>query len=402
MTRPEAPAEELEQLRRFRSPLTAVAGGLLVVIAAVSLWSTRDAWRYYLRDDKAAELGTAEKALAQGTLGHNTYVRINARPLLRSEGNARTAITNPGCLTGPTRRIYYTLMAETGDRLVVRTQRSLKEQQIAHRTSFTGRLLRINTSEPPHRLYRRFVYQLTDCRNHPKTCDKFLLVSADIATQTLVAAVGKPKAVLRGIKGESIEVTSMTPLYLAFQFPGEYEYTVRDTKKAEAIERVKKLGLSYIWVGSSRNDQDFIIQATQAQAEPLIRSQRRGSGYQISARTAGYHVRFGWLKRDGDHLKITKATKGFPELYRIVPQDKSTGPARLVPVAQRGSPRIRIAQVSKAAYHGPRQIPKHAWLLLEGVRPRQARAAGLIALGLALLALGGLTLLGLGLRRPAR
>lgn len=402
MKQPVEPAEDLEQLRRFRSPLTAVVGGLLAVIAAVSLWSLQDGWRYYLRDDKAAELGTAEKALVGGKLQHNTYVRINGRPLLRSEGNAKTAITKPGCLTGPTKKIFYTLMAETGDRLVVRTERSLKEQQIARRTSFTGRLLRIDTSEVPHRLYRRFVFKLTDCKNHPKTCDKFLLVSADISTQTLVAAAGKRKAVLRGIKGESIEVTSMTPLYLAFRFPGEYEYSVRNAKKAEAIERVKKLGMDYVWVGSSRGDQEFILRATKAQADPLIRGQRRGSGYQISARTAGYHVRFGWLKRDGDYLKITKATKGFPALYRSDPQDKSTAPARLVPVERRGSPRIRIAQVSKAAYHGPRRIPKHAWLLLEGVRPSQARAAGLIALAMALLALGGLTLLGLGLRRPPR
>lgn len=392
-------SEDLGPVARFRSPLTAVVGSLVMVIAAVTLWSTRDGWRYYLRADKATDLGTAEEGLAKGKLRHNTYVRLNGRPLLSSEGNAKTAVTNPGCLAGPTRKIHYTLLAETGDRVVVRTLRSLKDQQIARRTSFSGRLLRIDTTEPPHRLYRRFVYKLTDCRNHPKTCDKFLLVSADIATQTLVAALGKRKAVLRGVKGESIEVTRMTPLYLAFRFPGEYEYTVRDTKKAEAIERVKKLGVPYRWVGSSADDQEFVLRATKAVADRLVKDQRRGAGYHISARTAGYHVRFGWLARDGEYLKITKATKGFPEQYRVKPADKAGEPTQLVPEVRTRAIRVRMDQVSKAAYHGPRRIPKRAWLLVEGVKPSQARAAGLTALGLMLLALGGLVLLGLGLRR---
>jgi hypothetical protein len=339
-------------------------------------------------------------ALAQSRLRHNTYVKLNGRPLLSSVGNAEIADTRPGCLKGPMRKIYYTLLAETGDRVVVRTRRSLKDQQIARRTTFTGRLLRIDTDEDTHKLYRRFVYQLTDCKNHPQTCDKFLLVSADIATKTLVASLGKRKAVLRGVKGESIEVTSMTPLYLAFRFPGEYEYTLRDTKKEEAIARVKKLGVSYRWVGTSRGDQEFVLLATPAVADRLIKGQRRTSGYSISARTAGYHVRFGWLERDGRFLKLTKTTPGFPEQYRIEPTDKSAEPPRLVPVKYAGAPRIPISQVSHAAYHGPRRIPRHAWLLQEGVRPRQARAAGVVALGLLLLALGGLALVALGLRRP--
>lgn len=392
--------DDLETLARFRSPLSAVVGGLLVVVAAVFLWSTRDNWRYYLHKNKVTDHSTAEQGLAKATFRHNTYVRFTGRPLLSSEGNAKIAIANPGCITGPTRKIHYSLLAETGDRIVVRTQRSLKDQEIARRTSFTGRLLRIDTRESPHQLYRRFVYKLTDCTNHPKTCNKFLQVSADIATQTLVAAVGKRQAVLRGVKGESIEVTHMTPLYLSMRFPGEYEYTVRDTPKAEAIEHVKKLGLSYYWVSSSGADQDFILLATKAQAEPLIKGQRRGAGYHISARTAGYHVRFGWLQRDGAFLKITKSTQGFPEQYQIVPTDKSATPPRLVPVPRTGSPRVRINTLIKAAYHGPRRIPDHAWLLVENVKPSQALAAAVIALALALLALGGLLLIGLGLRRP--
>ncbi len=393
-------AEDLEPVARFRSPLTAVAGGALLLIAAVTLWSTSDNWRYYLQSSKPTDLGKAEDALAKGKLRHNTYVRIAGRPLLRSEGNAKTAITNPGCVNGPTKKIHYTLLAETGDRLVVRTLHSLKDQQIAKRTSFTGRLLRIDTTEAPHRLYRRFIYKLTDCKNHRKTCDKFLLVSADIATKTLVADLGKRKAMLRGIKGESIEATSMTPLYLAFRFPGQYEYTVRGKKKPEALEHVKKLGVPYIWVDSSGNAQEFIIQPTADVAARLIKGQRRGAGYHISARTAGYHVRFGWLKKDGDYLKVTKATKGFPEQYRVKAQDKSTTGPVLERVVTAGSPRVRIDQVAKAAYHGPRRIPKSAWLLVEDVKPSQAIAGALIALGLALLALVGLVLLVLGLRRP--
>lgn len=392
--------DDLETLARFRSPLSAVVGGLLVVIAAVSLWTTRDNWRYYLSKDKATDHGTAEQALAKSTLRHNTYVRFTGRPLLSSEGNAKIAIANPGCITGPTRKIHYTLLAETGDRIVVRTQRSLKDQEIARRTSFTGRLLRIDTRESPHQLYRRFVYKLTDCKNHQKTCNKFLQVSADIATPTLMAAVGKRRAVLRGVKGESIEVTRMTPLYLSMRFPGEYEYTVRDAKKAEAIEQVKKLGVSYHWVGASGRDQEFVLLATGAQAAPIIKGQRRGAGYHISARTAGYHVRFGWLRRDGEFLKLTKSTPGFPQQYQIVPTDKSATPPRLVPVPRTGGPRVRVNQLIKAAYHGPRRIPAHAWLLVEDVKPSQARAAGMIALALVLLALGGLLLIGLGLRRP--
>lgn len=391
--------EDLGPVARFRSPLTAVVGGLLMLIAAVSLYSTRDDWRYYLRSNTPTDLGKIEDALAKGKLRHNTYVRIKGRPLLRSEGNAKTAVANPGCVSGKTRTIHYSLLAETGDRIVVRTLRSLKDQQIARRTTFTGRLLRIDTTETPHRLYRRFVYKLTDCKNNPKTCIKFLLVSADIATHTLVAAVGKRKAVLRGVKGESIEVTHMTPLYLAFRFPEEYEYTVRDKKKADAIEHVKKLGLPYRWVGSSARDQEFILRANKAAADRLVKGQRRGAGYHISARTAGYHVRFGWLRRDGRFLKIVKATKGFPEQYIVGPTDKSGGPPQLVPVTRAGAIRVDIDRVSKAAYHGPRRLPKRAWMLVDGVKPSQALPAALIALALALLALGGLVLLGLGLRR---
>lgn len=393
-------SEDLGPLKRFRSPLTAVVGGLLVVIAAVTLWSTRDGWRYYLRTNEAIDLGTAEEGLAKGKLRHNTYVRLSGRPLLDSVGNAKITDTHPGCLTGPIRKIHYTLLADTGDRIVVRTQHSLKDLQVAKRIYFTGRLLRIDTNQSPHRLYRRFVYKLTDCESHPKACNKFLRLSADIATQTLLAALGKRKAVLRGVKGESIEVTRMTRLYLAFRFPGEYEYTLRNTKKAEAIERVKKLGVPYRWVDSSAGDQEFVLRAPKAVADRLVKAQRRISDYSISVRTAGYHVRFGWLKRDGGNLQITKSTKGFPEQYTVKPSDQAGEPAQLVPVVRKGSIRVPIDQVTKAAYHGPRRIPRHAWLLVEGVKPSQARAAMVIALGLLLLGLGGLVLMGRGLRRP--
>jgi hypothetical protein len=400
MTNSTDPSDELGPIARFRSPLRAVVGGLVLVIAAVTLWSTQDGWRYYLRANKAVDVGTAQEGLAKGKLRHNTYVRMSGRPLLSSVGNAKITDSNPGCLSGPTRNIHYTLLAETGDRVVVRTLRRLQDQGIAERTSFTGRLLRIDTSAPPHRLYRRFVYKLTNCAAHPKTCDKFLRVSADISTKTLMAGVGKGKTVLRGVKGESIAVTRMTRLYLAFRFRGDYEYTLRSIKKPEAMELVKKLGVPYRWVDSSRGDQEFILRPPKAVADQLIGAQRRGSGYSISARTAGFHVRYGWLERDGGFLKITKSTQGFPEQYRVQPSTGADEPAQLVPAIRSGSIRVRIDQVTKAAYHGPRRIPKHAWLLVEDVKPNQAVAAALIALGLVLLGLGGLLLMGLGLRRP--
>lgn len=400
MTTSTDPLDKLGSVTRFRSPLKAVVGGLAVVIAAVTLWSTSDGWRYYLRANKAIDLGAVEEGLAKGELRHNTYVRLTGRPLLSSVGNAKITDSKPGCLSGVTRKIHFTLLAETGDRVVVRTLRRLQDQGIAKRTSFTGRLLRIDTSEAPHRLYRRFVYKITNCAAHPKTCDKFLRVSADISTKTLMAGVGKGRTVLRGVKGESIAVTRMTRLYLALRFEGDYEYTLRSTKKPAAIERVKKLGVPYRWVDSSAGDQEFILRPPKAVADRLIGAQRRGSGYSISARTAGYHVRYGWLEREGGFLKITKNTKGFPERYRVQPASGAGEPSQLVPVVKPGSIRVSIDQVTKAAYHGPRRIPKHAWMLVEGVKPSQALAAGLIALGLLVLGLGGLLLIGLGLRRP--
>ncbi|MFH2010392.1 MAG: hypothetical protein ABI333_27585 [bacterium] len=397
----ELPADELPApIARFRSPLTTLAGGLLLIVALVTLWSLRDGWRYYLRARSPEAVGSIEEALQGGKLRHNAYVRLTGRPLLDSEGNAKTQDTRPGCWTGPRRKIFYTLLAETGDRVVVRTLRSLKAQKIPKRTSFTGRLLRVDPDEPTFRLYRRFVFRMTDCNNHPRTCERHLLVGADIAAKALHARLGRAEVVLPGAKGERLRVTTATPLYLSLRYPGEYEYNLSNIDRAAALKRVQKLGVPYRYVGPSGTWQEFIIRAPQAVVEPLIRKHRRTSGYAISERTAGYFVLYGDLAPDGGRIKIKKIGQGFPEDYREQPAADPGEPAQLVPIRRVGAVRIPLDRIIKAAYHGPRRIPDAAYLLVEGRTPGQAWPAAALAAAASLLGLFGLLLVLLGLRKP--
>ncbi len=396
----EIPAE-LAQVKRVRSAPLAAVGGLLLVASLITLWVSRDGWRYALRSDTPQDLGRVEDALKKGTLQHNTYVSLTARPILNSEGKLKMGDPAPGCLNGPVRTLYYTLAAETGDRLVLRTVHSLrKRQSIAKRIRLQGRLVRLDPDGETHRMYRRFIYRMTDCKSHPRKCDRSLLVGADISRDQLLPKLGRAQATLQARDGLTIDVKPTTPLFLKFRYPRQWDYRLSNISRKEAIEKVQGLGVPWIFLETRGDDQYFVLQAPKAVGERLIREQRRGKGYSISSRTAEYLTTFGWLRKQGNQLIIRKVGPGFPEDYRVGPPAAGAIPSTLHKVTHRGHVRVPLERFVKASYHGPRRLPQRAWLLVQGRRPRNARPAALLALGMVILGLVGLGLLILGLRRP--
>jgi hypothetical protein len=394
-------APEIAQVKRIRSAPRAVVGGLLLLVSLITMYVMRDGWRYWLQEGAPRDLGRAEAAVTGGDLRHNTYVKLSARPIHPSEGRLTTLDPPPGCVTGPERTLYYTLLAETGDRLVLRTDRSLREaQKIPERVTIKGRLLRLGTLPDIHRMYKRFLYRLTDCRRRPRDCDRTLLVGADIPRENLLPLLGKAKAVAHGEAGHRIEVYPQTPLFLLFRYENQWDYRLSKLTKAEALARVKALGLPWAYTESEGDDHHFVIRAPAKVAKRLIDAQRRGKAYSISQRTASYLTTLGRLSREGDELVIKRVGPGFPEDYVIPPSRAKNEAPRMKAIERVDTVRVPLRRVVKASYHGPRQLPDSAWLLVEDLAPREAWPAALVA-GLAtLMGLFGLVLLVLGLRRP--
>lgn len=398
-TRADEVPDELVQVKRVQSAPRAVIGGLLLLAGVVALWVGRDGWRYFLRSRTPVKLGRAEDAVKAGKLRHNTYVTLDLRAMLNAEGRLQMADAAPGCLTGTKRSLYFTLVAETGDHLVLRTGHSLKhEQKIPKRVHVTGRLLRIASLPETHQMYRRFVYRLTDCRNKPAGCDRSLLMGADILKKALLPQLGRPKAVLHGKAGHRIEVRRKTPLFLMFHYADQWDYRLSKITKDEAIAKVKTLGVPWVHTESKRDDHYFVLKAPRAWADRLIKAQRRGKGYSISARTAGFLTTFGRLRRHGDDLIIRRAGPGFPEDYVVAPAKAGESPT--LTVRRQGDlVRVPLARFVKASYHGPRHLPDDAFLLVEGVA-LTGLAAAIMAGGALVVSLLGLALFILGLRRP--
>lgn len=395
--------EALATVRRFRSAPRAVVGGLLLFAALVTLWVGTDSLTYFFRSSTPEDLGAAREALRRGSLGHNRHVSLIARPILESEGRSRTQDPAPGCIRGPVRTMHYNLVAETGDRLVLRTAKSLRAtQRIPKDVRFTGRLLRLDRLPDTLRMYKRFLYHLTDCASRPKECERRLLVGTDISREVLLSQLGKEEARVRGEEGHRIALQPKTPLFLFFEYPDQWDYQVLTASKEEAIARVKGLGVPWYWVETRGEDQLFVIQAPRARGEEFIKAQRRGGGYGISARAASFLVTFDQIGRRGDELVLHRVGPGFPEDFVLPEGQREEKAPELEAVTRSGLVRVPLGRFVKASYHGPRHLPDEAFILLQGQSPRQAWPALVIA-ALALAgAVFGLILAVLGLRRPSR
>lgn len=398
------PIPEADQvaIRRVRSAPMATAGIIGAMVAAAVLFSSRDHWLFFFQSRTPKDLGAIEGALSGGHLRHNSYVSFTARPILESEGRYQAPDPQPGCLTGPVKDLFYTLVSETGDRVVLRTSKSLKaEQQIPKRERFAGRLLRMDRLEDAHRVYRRFLYRLTDCRTRPEDCNRQLLVAEDLPRGEFIRQIGRSGARIRGTKGLRIDLGHETPVFLIFHYPDEWEYEVTGGSKEQAVEQVKALGAPWIYLETRKEDHLFVIKPPRAVAERLTREQRRGKGYGISQRTASFLVTFGQLDRQGESLVIRRVGVGFPEEY-VTAQAGGEGPPILQASTPSGLVRIPLSRFVKASYHGPRGLPEDAYLLVVDQRPGHAWGAMLVASVAALAVLGGIFFVVLGLRRPGR
>lgn len=387
-------------VRRFRSAPLATGGLLGALVALLVLYVIRDQWLFFLRSNTPEDLGPVEEALTRGRLRHNTYVTFTARPYLEAEGRYRAQDPAPGCLTGPERTLYYTLVSEAGDRVVLRTAESLKAtQQIPRRARFTGRLVRMDRLPDALRMYKRFLYRLTDCQSRPKECNRQLLLGTDLPREAFLRQLGRREARIQSSERHRIDLRPTTPLFLLFQYPDEWEYELLGLAKEQAVERVKALGVPWAYVEARKDDHLFIIKPPKSLAERLVREQRRGKGYGISQRSASYLHVFGHLARQGETLVLREVGAGFPEEYVVKP-GVGGEPPTLEATTPSGLVRVPIHRFVKASYHGPRILPEDAFLLIEGLSPRRAWGAILLAALAALAALGGLFLAGLGLRRP--
>ena len=407
MTDDSALSDDLMPIVRFRSPLMAVAGGVLVLVCAITAYIERDSWRYYLQPGTPRELGDVGKAAGRGKLTglleHNTYVRLTGWPWLKTEGKVSTHDAAPGCLTGPKTKRYFVMLKDTGFRVIARAKHSYRRDELPRLATFEGRLVRLKSQPETFRMYRRFVYGLAKNCAKTELQDLCLKPMITIPTATLWKGLGKARSVLKGSHGERIEVTALSLLYLYFRYPDEYEYNLEGVTKAEALARAKQTGVPYCYLGASGPRHKFIIRAPKKAAERLLGEQKKGSGLSMSERTEGFHAFYEQLSQKGGQLTVRRVKAGFPDDYTVQPATTPGGPTLLVPVKRSGrTVRIPQSRVIKATYQGPVQIPNNAFLLIEGLKPAAARPAALTA-GLCLLvSLGGIALMVLGLRRPRR
>jgi hypothetical protein len=398
---PDEVLAELAAVRRFRSPGAAALGGGLALLATCALVILADGWRYWHRSDRPEPLGRVEDAVAQGRLRPNRYVTFTGLPLPGSDIQLKHPEREPGCVPGPGTSATLQLLGGTGDRLVVQTLRPPSDEAVPSRTRYTGRIVRFADLTGRHRTYRRFMYRLTDCRAQPEQCDSRLALGVDLHLPDLLASLGKANAMVKATAGHEISCCRRTPLFVTFRHPGEQEYELRSQAKAQAIARVRALKVPWYLVNTDGEDHLFVLHAPAAVAERLVREHRKGTDYAISDRVSAYIARFGDLRHERGDLVIQNVRRGFPEDLVPAPEGRETERGTLVAVPRTGVIRVPLSRVKGISYQGPRNVPDDAWLLVEGLAPSRARGVAALSFGMLLLGLGGLGLIGWGLR-PAR
>lgn len=409
---PESSVEDdLAPLRRFRSPALVFLGCAGAAAAVLLGLFNISGVAYFTRSRRPRELGRIEQALASGRLLANEHVSFTGLPLVLSEARLSKGGYGSGCVSGQKGNRYFFLLAETGNQVVISTRSSRKARGIPGRERYAGRLVRFSDVAASFRLYRRLVYRLSDCTRYPESCDRGLVADVTFPLEEILPYLGRAEATLKGADGTRVFCKSYTPLYVFLRYKDEYEYTVTAKSKDDASARVKSLQLPHVFVGPEADRYRFVIRAPSEAAQKLVRAQRRTSDYTIAARLETVLARFGDLSvREGTGvwagakvLAISHPKGDLPVEYRLFPSSGQGDPGSLRPVSGRKDVMEQpLGRVESIRYSGHRNIPEHAYLLVEGLSPGEAWPSVLLMVVALLLLAGGGACVGIGLRRPSK
>ena len=224
--------EEQELERIFQSgPARArhpVLAGTVAAASLLVLWMMRADIAYYFQGSKPKELGDIAKALADGKLEPNTYVRLRGLPDL----NTKATVSRKGCglapNTGATSYYNFYIVQNTGDAVVVRRSLTAKQrkQEAKHpvlELDVKGRLVRFASQKDFFLKYRKYIIEAS--RTFPA-----LKREHDIPRSEIRAKAGKRgRTTLVDSKREKVVVTADSPISLYVVFPDELEYRLDRT-----------------------------------------------------------------------------------------------------------------------------------------------------------------------------
>ena len=222
----EAERAELERILqpgRGRSKHPVLAGIVIAASVAV-MWMMWKDTVYFFRSRHATDLGAAAKALKQGKLAENTYVRIKGTPDLNTKAN----VSRRGCGLAPKSapKSYYNfyVLVGTGDAVVVRRSLSYQKKMEEEKhpvieMDVIGRLVRFKSVKAFFRSYANFISAVS--RKFPA-----LQHEHDFSVAELRKHLGKHRTTMRDRSGTSVQMRPETSVSLYVVFPDELELSV--------------------------------------------------------------------------------------------------------------------------------------------------------------------------------
>jgi len=214
-----------DELARIMSPRRAVRHPLVAsVVICASLFGMYWLWddfRFFLRSSDPEPVGPVSQALKQGKLTENTYVTLRGQAVPQTMANGKYSSFFGGASK---RKVYWFILKDTGNRVVVRSFEPLITNQHKPGPSkfrpgiFTGRLRRLDRTNFGREL--RAFYRKLSSQSKALQRDRQLTASA------VLRGAGQPQMQIKDVQGNPVTVKQDTLLAIFATYPGDFEFKV--------------------------------------------------------------------------------------------------------------------------------------------------------------------------------